>query len=236
MVKVKIIEEDDFISLDPLRESFINVNTPEELLSITKDKKCNHEMKIKIIFYLFFIVPYLQASFYVQESHSKNFSEDEQLIWVGIGAFKDGFYDIAEKQFSNFIKIYPKHDKVFDIYYLLGRTLLIKGKLKEAKGVFSKIINEGKNFENMDYTLLGMAEVGDEIRQSGRGLRGFSSRSLRDFHKFDQIDYSYYLLGLLELGSNQLTPAESTFKKVSQYSKNNESHSFFLFLVRHLIL
>jgi molybdopterin-guanine dinucleotide biosynthesis protein A len=38
MVKVKIINEKDFISLDPLRESFINVNTPIELLSIRRDK------------------------------------------------------------------------------------------------------------------------------------------------------------------------------------------------------
>ena len=38
MVKVKIIQEDDFISLDPLRESFVNVNTPVELLSIRRDK------------------------------------------------------------------------------------------------------------------------------------------------------------------------------------------------------
>jgi molybdopterin-guanine dinucleotide biosynthesis protein A len=38
MVKVKIVQEDDFISLDPLRESFVNVNTPIELLSIRRDK------------------------------------------------------------------------------------------------------------------------------------------------------------------------------------------------------
>jgi molybdopterin-guanine dinucleotide biosynthesis protein A len=32
MVKIKIIEEIEFISLDPTRKSFINVNTPAELL------------------------------------------------------------------------------------------------------------------------------------------------------------------------------------------------------------
>ncbi|MGZ3537694.1 MAG: molybdenum cofactor guanylyltransferase [Thermodesulfobacteriota bacterium] len=31
LVKVKILEESDFLYLDPLRESFMNVNTPEEL-------------------------------------------------------------------------------------------------------------------------------------------------------------------------------------------------------------
>ncbi len=31
MVRVKIVDEYDFLSLDPMRQSFINVNTPEEL-------------------------------------------------------------------------------------------------------------------------------------------------------------------------------------------------------------
>jgi len=39
LVRVKIIEENDFLHLDPLRQSFINVNTPEELLLIRKAKE-----------------------------------------------------------------------------------------------------------------------------------------------------------------------------------------------------
>lgn len=38
MVKVKIINEKDFTPFDPYHESFINVNTPTELLSIRKWK------------------------------------------------------------------------------------------------------------------------------------------------------------------------------------------------------
>jgi molybdopterin-guanine dinucleotide biosynthesis protein A len=37
-MNIKILEEEDFILLDPLRESFINVNTPEELHSILKKR------------------------------------------------------------------------------------------------------------------------------------------------------------------------------------------------------
>ena len=177
-------------------------------------------MKRKIAFCLFLSVV-VWGFFLIQESHSKTLNEDEQLIWVGTGAFKDGFYDIAERQFTNFISNYPKHARVFDIYYLLGRTLVIKGKLKEARTVFSKIINEAKSFENMDDTLLGMAEL--EMRLGNRDEAAKLLLSIiKRYPKFDQIDHSYYLLGLLELGSNQLTVAESTFKKVSQYSKNNE--------------
>ncbi len=39
MATVRIVEEDEFLFLDPFRESFINVNTPQELLSLGSDKE-----------------------------------------------------------------------------------------------------------------------------------------------------------------------------------------------------
>jgi len=39
LVKVKIVEENGFLPLDPLRESFINVNTPEELSRLGRNKE-----------------------------------------------------------------------------------------------------------------------------------------------------------------------------------------------------
>jgi molybdopterin-guanine dinucleotide biosynthesis protein A len=38
-VNVKIVDEKDFLCFDPRGESFINVNTPEELRSIRRDKE-----------------------------------------------------------------------------------------------------------------------------------------------------------------------------------------------------
>ena len=171
---------------------------------------------------LCFIFTCLISGFlFSQNVWSKSVKEDDQLVRVGIGAFKDGFYDIAEKQFTAFVSIYPKHEKVFDISYLLGRTLFIKGKLREAKTVFLKIINEGSHFANLDSTLLGMAEL--EIRLGNREEAiKFLLTLIRQFPKFEQADYAYYLLGLLELGANQWSAADATFTKVSQNSKNNE--------------
>jgi len=177
-------------------------------------------MKIKIIFYLVFVI-LICSVFLPLESRPINIIEEVQLIRVGTGAFKDGLYDIAEKQFSHFIKYYPKHDKVFDIYYLLGRTLFIKGKFKEAKGVFSKILNEGKYFENLDYVLLGIAELEMRLGNYEEAAKHLLS-IIKNSPKFEEIDYSHYLLGLLELRSNQFTAAETTLKKVPQLSKNNE--------------
>lgn len=37
-VSVKVVEEKEFFTLDPLRESFLNINTREELISVRKRK------------------------------------------------------------------------------------------------------------------------------------------------------------------------------------------------------
>lgn len=177
-------------------------------------------MKNKIAF-CFLVAVIFWGFLIIQESHSTSLNEGEQLIWVGTGAFKDGFYDIAERQFTSFISHYSKHPRVFDVYYLLGRTYVIKGKLREARTVFLKIINEAKNFENMDDTLFGMAELETSLGNREEAAKLLLS-IIKKYQKFAQIGHAYYLLGLLQLESNQWTAAESTFKKVSQYSKNNE--------------
>jgi molybdopterin-guanine dinucleotide biosynthesis protein A len=40
-VKVRIVEENEFISLDPSKGSFINVNSPDDLITILRDKNLN---------------------------------------------------------------------------------------------------------------------------------------------------------------------------------------------------
>jgi TolA-binding protein len=177
-------------------------------------------MKKKAI--LFFLSTTLFfGTLFIQDVHSKHYSEDEKLILVGIGAFNDGLYDIAEKHFLRFIRDYPKHEKVYDIYYLLGKTLLFNKKLKEAKSIFLKIINESKHFEYMDYSLFWVAEV--EIKLGNpEGAKKFLLSIIKKFPKFEWIDYSYYLLGLLDIETNRLSYAESSFKKVSVLSKKEE--------------
>ncbi len=177
-------------------------------------------MKKKLVSYTFLSI-LIWGILFVPDIHSANLSQEEQLIRVGIGAFSDGFYDIAEKQFSHFVKDHSNHLKLYDICYLLGKTLLFKGKLREAKSVFLRIVNGKRNFEYMDYTLFWLAEIEmkfgnvEEARRLHRSI-------IKRFPKFEWIDYCYYLLGLLDLGSNKLTHSETSFKKVPQLSKNSE--------------
>ncbi len=90
---------------------------------------------------------------------SRTLSEDEQLIRVGVSAFQDGAYDIAERQLSAFVKNFPGHPKVNDAIYLLARTQLLQGKLKEANGLFSRIIHESRSADSMDYVLFWAAQT-----------------------------------------------------------------------------
>lgn len=155
-------------------------------------------------------------------SDAKSYNEDEQLIVVGIGAFNDGFYDIAERQFSQLIRNYPSHEKVYDVCYLLGKTLLIKGKLQEAKTFFLKIINESKNVDYMGHTLFWAAQVEMKLSNT-EAARKLLLSIVRNFPKFEWLDYSYYLLGLLELQGNRPIEAESSFKRSLFYRKRRRS-------------
>jgi len=177
-------------------------------------------MKKKIFFYILFLLISIGILF-VYEIHSKNITEEAKIIRVGIGAFKDGFYDIAEKQFLYFLKDYPHHEKTYDICYLLGKTLIIKGKLREARTFFLKIINESKNFEYLDYTFFWLGIIEMKLG-NGEEAKTFLLIINKKFPKFEWIDASYYLLGLIDFGSNKLIPSEIFFKKVSYSSKNNE--------------
>lgn len=177
-------------------------------------------MRIKVLSYFIFIFLISQTLF-GQNAYSRNLSEEEQLILVGAGAYNDGFYDIAEKEFEIFVKGYANHKRIYDIYYLLGKTLLIKGKFKEAKTAFLKIINENKNFEYMDYTQFWLAEIERKLG-NGEEAKKRLLWIINRFPKFAWIDDSYYLLGSLELSSSKLAQAETYFKQVSLLSKKNE--------------
>jgi TolA-binding protein len=178
-------------------------------------------MKKRFVLLCFLILTVTLAGPSIRTVESRNLSQDEQLVWVGTGAFKDGLYDIAEAQFLHFLKEYPTHGKVYDVCYLLGKTLLAKGKMKDAQKVLSRIITENKSFEDTDYALFWLAEVETRLGNAEEAKKLLLNLTKR-FPKFEWTDYSYYLLGLLDLGANRLNPAESSLKMLSASSKRQE--------------
>jgi TolA-binding protein len=180
-----------------------------------------------------FVIPIFLFVFEVlsfTHAFSRNLPEDEQLIQVSIGAFQDGLYDIAEKQLAVFLRDFPTHAKANDVSYLLARTLLFQGKWKEAKDVLSRIIQENKNVDSMDYVLFWMAQAEMKL-----GNPEMSRRCLllltRNYPRFEYVDYAYYHLGCLDIELNRPSLAESSLNKVLLLSKRQtlvQSASFWL--------
>ncbi len=177
-------------------------------------------MSRKIVFFLL-VIAILWDVFEAQDVHARNHPPDEQLLLVGVGAFNDGFYDIAEKQFSQLLRDYPNHEKRYEVCYLLGKTLFFRQMFRESKGFFKKIINENNRFEHIDYTLYWLSEI--EIRLGNREeARKLLSSLVRRFPKFEWVDYAHYLLGLLDFEFNRLSQAEASLKKVPLSSRRPE--------------
>ncbi len=162
----------------------------------------------------------LLGTFCFRDVYSKNLSQDEQLLVVGVGAFQDAFYDIAETQFKQFLKDYPNHPKAHEARYLLARIFFLKKNFQESKALFLTILNEQKRFEFTDFILYWLAEIEIRLGNPDEARRHLSSITKR-FPKFDWMDSTYYLLGLLDLQLNRLSEAESSFKKVALSSKNS---------------
>jgi outer membrane protein assembly factor BamD (BamD/ComL family) len=148
-------------------------------------------------------------------------SEDEQLIAVGIGAFNDGLYEIAEKNLSEFIKVYPQHKKFYDVSYLLGRTYLMNGKWREARTSFLRIFQDNK-FENLDheYVATAVRAVGNLQVHSHfggeyyRDAGGAVKPVVLDYYANARIpDYAHYIGLMGEIGYNGVSIAKKRSPK-----------------------
>ncbi len=178
-------------------------------------------IKRKRIVSCLLIVLFCTAVLLADEGSSRNLNEEDQLIHVGIGAFQDGFYDIAEKQFSLFIRNFPGHGKIDEVFYLLGKTFLFQGKWKEAKAAFSRILLDNRNFESMDYALFWMAQVEMNLGNL-EPSRKYLLSLLKNYPKFEWIDHACYLLGCVDLEAARWKLAEGSFKRVVTLSKRKD--------------
>ena len=150
-------------------------------------------------FFFFFFLKILSCDF----GFSKPLNEEDQMIHAGVGAFQDGFYDITEKHFSLFVKIFPNHSKIQDISYILGKTYLHQKKWKEAREAFSRIATDNKNFESLDYTLFWLAQIEFKLGNL-EGCRKWLLLFKRISPEFEWLDYAYFLLGCLDFEENRL--------------------------------
>jgi TolA-binding protein len=152
---------------------------------------------------------------------SKDAADADPLILVGVGAFRDGFYDIAENHLAGFVKDFPTHRRVHEACYLLGKTYYANGKYREARDMFRRIIREDKKFDNLDHALFWAGET-DLRLGNGREARNTFLSLTQKYPKFEWMDYTYFLLGVLELKGNRFFQAESFFRMTTQLTKRQD--------------
>lgn len=175
-------------------------------------------MKSRFLFFCVALVLALGSLGTPTSTFSKNPIDADQLILVGVGAFRDGFYDVAEDHLSSFVKDFPTHRSVYEASYLLGKTYYANGKYREAKEVFRRIVRDNKKFDNLDHALFWAAET-DLRLGDGREARNTFLSLTQKYPKFEWLDYAYFLLGALELKNNRFFQAESFFRMTTQLTK-----------------
>lgn len=77
-------------------------------------------------------------------------SSPQELLQVGTGAFNDGFFQVAEAQFREFLQTYPQHAHAPKVKYLLGKVLYEQKKFVEAKDVFIQLLTSEEDFKGKD--------------------------------------------------------------------------------------
>lgn len=95
------------------------------------------------------------------------FSNELQDYNLSLSYYKDGFYEIAEKSFLEFIDNNPSSTYKSKALYYLSLSQIKTNKIKESVGNLSKISND-KNFEYYNevvyYLILGLFLTGDSVK------------------------------------------------------------------------
>lgn len=83
----------------------------------------------------------------------------EELLKVGLGAYKDGFLEVAESQWKKFLKLYPDHPFVPKVRYLLGQTLIEEGRLEEAIRELTPLVGDERIEQGELHYLIGSLHI-----------------------------------------------------------------------------
>jgi len=138
-------------------------------------------------------------------------SSPEELLQVGTGAFSDGFYQVAEAQFREFLRSYPQHDLASKVAYLLGKALYRQKKFKEAQKVFASLTMQ-TDVEELDGAYFWLARTCEEKGDITCARRSFLAL-IEDYPNSPWYLSSLYSLGKIYFHEGRFKTAEEHFTK-----------------------
>ncbi|MFB0506673.1 MAG: tetratricopeptide repeat protein [Thermodesulfobacteriota bacterium] len=140
----------------------------------------------------------------------------EKLLTIAIGAFNDKFYGFAENQFETYIESYPRSPNIDWVYYLLGRTYYLQGKILEAKEVFLKVVREFPSFQHKGNALFWLARTWLELGNNEEAVKYYREFVLRH-HKNEHLSEAYFDLGNIYVQWKRFIEAEYYLKELMSY-------------------
>jgi len=140
----------------------------------------------------------------------------EKLLTIAIGAFNDKFYGFAENQFETYIESYPHSPNIDRVYYLLGRTYYLQGKILEAKGAFQKVIHEFPSFQHRGNALFWLGRTWLELGNYEEAVKCY--RKLVLWHQSNEhLSEAYFDLGNIYVQWKRFIEAEYYLKELMSH-------------------
>ena len=148
------------------------------------------------------------------------FSNELQDFNLSLSYYKDGFYEIAEKSFLEFVDKNPSSTYKSKALYYLSLSQIKINKIKESVGNLSKISND-KNFEYYNeavyYLILGLFLSGDSAK-SENAMNNIDSGSFSEERKEKLLYIS--IVNNINLNNKKASLSKSkTYFETTKYKK-----------------
>jgi TolA-binding protein len=167
---------------------------------------------LSLVVLLFFFHPLVQGSIV-----SATPTYREKLLTVAIGAFNDKLYSFAENQFQEYIASYPRSSDIDRVYFLLGRTYYLQGKLLKAKEVFHKIVNEFPSFREMGNALFWLGRTWFELGNQEEAAKYYRKLVFRH-HENEHLADACFDLGYMFVEQKRFIEAEYYLQELMSLS------------------
>jgi TolA-binding protein len=142
-------------------------------------------------------------------------SSPQELLQVGTGSFNDGFYQVAEANFKEFLQTYPQHNHCEDAMYLLGKALYEQKKYDEATDVFVELLINQKAFRAIDAAYFWLGRSYEKMDDLDNAQNNFLT-IVTKYPKSVWYHTSFLLLGKISFQEGRYKRAEMYLRKAHQ--------------------
>ena len=149
-------------------------------------------------------------------------SSPQELLRVGIGAFNDGFYQVAEAQLREFLQAYPQDPNISKITYLLGKALYEQEKFAEAKETFITLLTLHTDFQSRDAAYFWLGRSCEQLDDVS-GAKSSLLTIVTQYPRSHWYHFSLFLLGKISFQEGQYKWAEMYLRKALQDHKMSPS-------------